>query len=175
MSRAGSNLSVIAPVHNDKKEIVGAALVRLPMNRVWATVQSQAEIAARDRLGDRAARHPAVDRRRTPSIRAAAPDHPRRGGARIPELRAGDADGGRRAPGRTRATRAGVHRHGRSGRGARGVSRPHGEAAHRRTRRPATAASKACRRRCRNTCRRRCTPRSSAAIRSPRSPPSARS
>ncbi|WP_322516537.1 adenylate/guanylate cyclase domain-containing protein [Rhodopseudomonas palustris] len=40
------NLSVIAPVHNDKKEIVGAALVRLPMNRVWATVQSQAEIAA---------------------------------------------------------------------------------------------------------------------------------
>ncbi|RED27291.1 adenylate/guanylate cyclase [Rhodopseudomonas thermotolerans] len=40
------NLSVIAPVRNDQKEIVGAALVRLPMNRVWATVQSQAEIAA---------------------------------------------------------------------------------------------------------------------------------
>ncbi|RJF70225.1 adenylate/guanylate cyclase domain-containing protein [Rhodopseudomonas palustris] len=41
-----NNLSVIAPVHNEQKEIVGAALVRLPMNRVWATVQSQAEIAA---------------------------------------------------------------------------------------------------------------------------------
>lgn len=40
------NLSVIAPVRNEQKEIVGAALVRLPMNRVWATVQSQAEIAA---------------------------------------------------------------------------------------------------------------------------------
>ncbi|MCD0419594.1 HAMP domain-containing protein [Rubrivivax sp. JA1024] len=40
------NLSVIAPVRNDQKEIVGAALVRLPMNRVWATVQNQVEIAA---------------------------------------------------------------------------------------------------------------------------------
>ncbi|WP_022721575.1 adenylate/guanylate cyclase domain-containing protein [Rhodopseudomonas sp. B29] len=39
------NLSVIAPVRNDQHEVIGAALVRLPMNRVWATVQRQAEIA----------------------------------------------------------------------------------------------------------------------------------
>jgi class 3 adenylate cyclase len=38
-------LSVIAPVHNEKREVIGAALVRLPMDRVWLTLQHQAEIA----------------------------------------------------------------------------------------------------------------------------------
>uniref|UniRef100_Q07HW5 Adenylate/guanylate cyclase n=1 Tax=Rhodopseudomonas palustris (strain BisA53) TaxID=316055 RepID=Q07HW5_RHOP5 len=37
-------LSVIAPVHDENNEVIGAALVRLPMDRVWQTLQHQAEI-----------------------------------------------------------------------------------------------------------------------------------
>ena len=40
------SLSVIAPVQNDKQQVIGAALVRLPMGRVWAFVQKQVEISA---------------------------------------------------------------------------------------------------------------------------------
>lgn len=40
------SLSVIAPVQNDKQQVIGAALVRLPMDRVWAFVQKQVEISA---------------------------------------------------------------------------------------------------------------------------------
>jgi class 3 adenylate cyclase len=43
---SSGSLSVIAPVQNDKQEVIGAALVRLPMGRVWAFVQKQVEISA---------------------------------------------------------------------------------------------------------------------------------
>jgi adenylate cyclase len=41
----GSALSVIAPIKSDSKNIIGAALVRIPTDRMWQAVQNQLKIA----------------------------------------------------------------------------------------------------------------------------------
>jgi class 3 adenylate cyclase len=41
----GSALSVIAPIKSDSKNIVGAALVRIPTERMWQAVQNQLQTA----------------------------------------------------------------------------------------------------------------------------------
>ena len=41
----GSALSVIAPIKSDSGSIIGAALVRIPTDRMWQAVQNQLKIA----------------------------------------------------------------------------------------------------------------------------------
>jgi adenylate cyclase len=41
----GSALSVIAPIKSDSKNVIGAALVRIPTERMWQAVQSQLKTA----------------------------------------------------------------------------------------------------------------------------------
>src|SRR5262245_37760490 len=41
----GSALSVIAPIKSDSKNVIGAALVRIPTERMWQAVQSQLKAA----------------------------------------------------------------------------------------------------------------------------------
>src|SRR5262245_40475994 len=47
----GSALSVIAPIKSDSKNIIGAALVRIPTERMWQAVQSQLKTAMIIALG----------------------------------------------------------------------------------------------------------------------------
>jgi class 3 adenylate cyclase len=42
----GTALSVIAPIKSDSRSIIGAALVRIPTDRMWQAVQNQLKIAA---------------------------------------------------------------------------------------------------------------------------------